>query len=44
MGETWERTTISIGKKDERHASQAHSFNCRSAEDRGGTTCKVGKV
>ncbi len=43
MGEGRERATTSIGRKSERHGSQAHYVNCRSAEDRSSTTGKVGK-
>jgi hypothetical protein len=43
MGEGKERATTSIGRKSEKHGSQAEYVNCCSEEDRSGTTGKVGK-
>jgi len=43
MGEARRRITTGVGKKDEWHGSKAHFVNCRPAEDRSGTTGKVGK-
>ena len=37
------RVATSIGRKDEWRGSKAHFVSCRPAEDRGGTTGKVGK-